>query len=143
MVASIIEMFKTQALYLFLGSAAYILASLALIMISTKVNVFGLKESFDRKRFVNGFIEAILDASSMFVYLLAVIMLVVVTGEAGILKDGIAEQFGVVAMLYVLGSGTIKTLIAYQAKQKEEIGVVDDPTLNSTPTSNDVKETIQ
>lgn len=122
---SVLEMFKSQAPVLLFGLAAYVLSILALVMVSVKVNVYELKEKFVLSRLINGLVEATLDSASLFVYLLSIITFMVVTGEAGILKDGIAEQFGIVALLYILGNGTIKNLAAYQLKKKEEIGVKD------------------
>jgi signal transduction histidine kinase len=122
----IIEAFKAQMPSMIIAVVVYAFSVISVFLISTTVNVFELKQSFDLKRFVNGIAEIIMSAISVFTYVFTVVGFIQLIDLTGILQDGKAQEATVLALVAIIGVAIYKNIIKYQEKAKEKLEVSEE-----------------
>jgi len=122
---TIIDAFLAQAPLLIVSMAVLAASFIALFLVSLKVNLFELKQTFDGKRFVNGLAEIIFGILSVFFYAFSAVGFIQVIEMSGLLKEGLAETASIAALITIFGVAIYKNILKYQEKAKVKLEVTD------------------
>lgn len=121
----IIANFLAQAPLLIVSMAVLAASFVSVFFISIKVNVYELKQQFDFKRFLNGLAEIVFAILSVFLYAFSAVGFIQVIEMSQLLKEGLADQASVAALLGIFGVAIYKNILKYQAKAKEKLEVTE------------------
>ena len=122
---TIIEAFKGVMPNIIVALAVYGASLGALFLVSLKVNLFELKQAFEPKRFLNGLAEIVFSILSVFMYSFAAVGFIEVIDMSGVLREGLADQVSVAALLVIIGVAIYKNLLQYQIRAKVKLNVTD------------------